>query len=141
MIPATPAAPGSLREYEARNPKFQHVRKYFHQIFRCAPDRDLQVKVAAFRRVLQDVRAFVSESPSMVRGRALLTGFARCNDVMVFISDSAEQFLGVSKRSLYRYLAELNSVQRDDDQIGHDEISHYFGCQLLFETARLDGIF
>jgi hypothetical protein len=77
----------------------------------------------------------------MFLGRALLTGFARRNDVMVFIPDSAEQFLGVPKRALYRYLDELNWVQRDADQIGHDEISHYFGRQLFFETARLYGTF
>jgi hypothetical protein len=72
---------------------------------------------------------------------ALLTGFVRRSDVMVFISNSAEQFLGVPKRSFYRYLDELNWVQRDADQIGHDEIFVYFGSQLLFETARLSGTF
>jgi hypothetical protein len=74
------------------------------------PDRDLLAKVTAFDHVLQDVPTFVSESPSMFLGRARLTGFARRNDTMVFIPDSAEQFLGVPKHSLYRYLDELNWV-------------------------------
>jgi hypothetical protein len=90
MIPASPAPPGSLQEYRARDSKVQHIRNYFRQIFRCALDRDLQVKVAAFPRVLQDVPAFVSKLPSMFYGRALLTGFARRNDVMVFIPDIVE---------------------------------------------------
>jgi hypothetical protein len=110
VIPATPAPPGSLQEYEARDPKFQHVRNYFRQIFRYAPDRDLQVKITAFRLVLQDVPAFGSESPSMFLGRALFIGFARRNDVTVFIPNSAGQFLGVPEGSLYRYLDELNWV-------------------------------
>jgi hypothetical protein len=40
--------------------------------------------------------------------RDLLTGFARGNNVMVFIPDSVEQFLGVPKRSRYRCIDELN---------------------------------
>jgi hypothetical protein len=91
--------------------------------------------------MLRMENAFVSESPSTFLGRALLTGFARRNDMMLSILDSAEKFLGVPKCSLYRYLDELNWVQRDPDQIGHDEISHYFGGQLLFETTRLYNTF